>query len=366
MFIGEVRKKKGGISYYAQVYYVDYTGKRKRKTKRGFKTKREAKEWASEFIRVEKSDMDMYFGSFVESYWEDISVDLKQSTIDTKKHIIDLHITPFFKDRMVREINARDITKWQNEIKKKGYSDTYIRSIDAQMRAIFHHATKLYNLTNNPCDKVATMGKHKSGNMGIWSHDDFEGFIDRINDNTQFYYAYQILYWTGIRLGELMALTLGDIDFENKKLTINKSYRRRKGEDIITTPKTEAGIRTIYLPDFLVDELRDYVSQLYGIMKKDRLFTFSKGGIEKDFKNSIETANKTMNLTNIRIHDLRHSHASLLISQGENIAVISKRLGHNSIKVTLDTYCHLFEEEAQKVANNLDKLYGKKSDDEED
>lgn len=360
------KKKKGMQTYYVQFYYKDFTGKRKRKTKRGFTTKREAKEWAYEFMRKEKSDMTMLFGSFVETYWEDISADLKDSTIDTKKHIIDLHITPYFKDLMIRDITGRDIIKWQNEIKKKGYSDTYLRSINAQLSAIFNHAVHIYHLSFNPCNDVKSMGKAKSGNMGIWNYEDFNGFISTVDKSKEFYYAYLIFYWTGLRLGELLALNLGDIDFDNHKLTINKTYRRKKGEDIITEPKTPASVRTIYLTDYLIEELKDYTSRLYGIQKKDRLFSFSKGGIEKDFKNSIKNAQNYMALKDIRIHDLRHSHASLLISEGCDIVAISHRLGHNKITTTLNTYGHLFEEKAKGIVDKLEKLYGKPDADDVD
>ena len=351
-------KDPNGKTWYVQFYYKDYAGNRKRKRKTGFATKREAEQWAINFIRKEQSDMDMLFEDFVESYWEDIQADLKESTVDTKKHIIDLHVTPFFRGRKVRDITGQDIIKWQAELKKKGYSETYLRSIDAQIRAIFNHATKVYYLSVNPCDGVKTMGKHKSGNMGIWSDEDFKAFISTVNSDTSYYYAYKLMYWTGMRLGEMLALTLGDLDLDDKSVMITKTYRRKKGKDIITLPKTEESVRKIYLPTFLVDELKNYTSRLYGIMKEDRLFAVSKGGIEKDFKNAIQNANKTVYIKDIRLHDLRHSHASLLISKGIDVAAISKRLGHRSIRVTLETYCHLFDGMAKGVADDLDKMFG--------
>ena len=138
------------------------------------------------------------------------------------------------------------------------------------------------------------------------------------------------------------------------------------GKDIITTPKTEESVRKIYIPAFLAEEMKEYTSRLYGLMKSDRLFGFSKGGIEKDFKNAIKNANKTVFIADIRLHDLRHSHASLLISNGIDIAAISKRLGHRSIRTTLETYCHLFDGVARNVADKLDMMYGNSVDDDSD
>ena len=351
-------KDPNGKTWYVQFYYRDYAGNKKRKRKTGFATKREAEQWAYNFIRKEQSDMDMLFEDFIESYWEDIQADLKESTVDTKKHIIDLHVTPFFKGRKVRDITGQDIIKWQADLKKKGYSATYLRSIDAQIRAIFNHATKIYYLSINPCNGVKTMGKHKSDRNTVWSADDFFAFIDTVNPDSQYYYAYKVLYWTGMRLGELLALTLGDVDLEKKEIHVTKTFRRKDGRDIITAPKTEESKRVIPIPDFLVEDLKTYMSRLYGIMKKDRFFMISKGGIEKDFKNAIKKANKTVSLEDIRIHDLRHSHATLLISSGQDITAVSKRLGHRSVRVTLEIYCHLFDEKAKSIAGALDQMFG--------
>ena len=350
-------KDPNGKTWYVQFYYKDYAGNRKRKRKTGFATKREAEQWAINFIRKEQSDMDMLFEDFVESYWEDIQADLKESTVDTKKHIIDLHVTPFFRGRKVRDITGQDIIKWQADLKKKGYSATYLRSIDAQIRAIFNHATKVYYLSVNPCNGVKAMGKHKADRNTVWSMDDFLAFIDTVNSDSQYYYAYKVLYWTGMRLGELLALTLGDVDLEKEEIHITKTYRRKNGLDLITMPKTEESKRDIPLSKFLVKDLETYMSKLYGLMKTDRLFSFSKGGIEKDFKNAIKNANKTVFLEDIRLHDLRHSHATLLISTGQDIAAVSKRLGHRSVRVTLEIYCHLFDEKAKEIAGSLDEMY---------
>lgn len=355
MGLGYFNKEDNG-TWSVQFYYTDYAGNKRRKHKLGFRTKSEAKAWMDNFIKKEQSDMDMKFDSFVESYWDEISTDLKASTIDTKKHIIDLHILPYFKDRAVRDITALDIKRWQTEVKKKGFSDTYLRSINAQLSAIFNHAVRFYNLSFNPCRSAGIMGKNKAGNLGVWNYDEFQQFISTIDDDTEFYYAYQLFYWTGMRLGELMALTVGDINFDAKKVVISKTLHRKNKVDIITTAKTDAGMREIFLPDFLLEIMEEYISRLYGKTKKDRLFTFSKGGIEKAFKSSIEQANKVYELPKIRIHDLRHSHATLLISQNVDIATISKRLGHENIKTTLDTYAHFFEQNARGVASLLDSI----------
>ena len=123
--------KEANGKWSVQFYHVDYAGIRRRKRKLGFDSKREAEAWKEEFIRKAQANMDMRFDSFVDEYFEMISHDIRQSTMYTKRHMIDVHILPYFKERKVAEITPLDIKKWKNEIKKKGFSDTYLKTIPA-------------------------------------------------------------------------------------------------------------------------------------------------------------------------------------------------------------------------------------------
>ena len=189
-----------------------------------------------EFILKQQSNIDMSFASFLDEYKENMYSDLRDSTIATKTHMIELHILPYFKDKSISAITALDIKRWQKEIKKKNYSDAYLWSINTQLNAIFNHAVKFYQLSYNPCKGAGFMGKSKSGNMGIWSQDEMEQFLEAVKDKPVSYYAFQILYWCGLRLGELLALCVSDIDTKNKVLHITKSYQRIGGRDVITDP----------------------------------------------------------------------------------------------------------------------------------
>ena len=346
-------KKEENNKWSVQFRYKNYAGLNCRKHKYGFKTKKEAKDWMDEFIKKEQSNVSMTFESFYQEYLEDRGADLRGSTLARKEHIVELHIMPYFKDRELASIDAKDIIKWQNKIKKKGFSDSYLNTIHGQLSAIFNYATKIYHLPYNPCKAAGGMGKKKSGNMGIWTPDEMERFLEAVSGKPAVKYAFFLLYWTGIRLGELLALNIGDIDFDNKTLSISKSLNRTNGVDVISLPKTDASIRTIYLPQFVVDEMKEYCGMLYGRTEKDRLFVLTKSHLEKEIKRGAELAG----LNTIRVHDLRHSHASLLISNGTNIATISKRLGHEKIKTTLNIYGHMFDKDAKDAADMLDKIY---------
>lgn len=205
----------------------------------------------------------------------------------------------------MNEIIAVNIRSWQNLMMKKGYSQTYLKTLNNQLSAIFNHAVRLYGLKYNPCRKAGSMSKSKAEEMSFWTKEEFKRFIDAIMDKQVSYMSFMLLYWTGIRLGELLALTAGDIDFEKKTISINKSYQRIDKEDVITSPKTPKSKRLICIPDFLMIDLKDYVCSVYGSENSDcRLFYITKSYLEHEIARGV----KKSGVKKIRIHDLRHPY----------------------------------------------------------
>ena len=339
--------------------YTDITGKRKQTQKRGFETKREAVAWEHEMMLKSQAKLDMTFGSFYEIYEADKASRLKQSTWETKSHIIRTKILPYFADRKIDEIEVRDVIAWQNELlaafkdegKEERYSQDYLRTIQAQLTAIFAHAVKYYNLPKNPSSLAGTIGKEVPKEMQFWTKEEYLKFAEEMMDKPLSYYAFQLLYWCGIRSGELLALTPADFNFKKKTLRINKSYQRLHGEDVITTPKTKKSNRTIKMPHFLCEEMQEYLGMLYGLKKKDRIFTVTKSYLHHEMDRGAEAAG----VKRIRIHDLRHSHISLLIDMGFSAVAIADRVGHESIDITYQ-YAHLFPSKQTEMADRLDDL----------
>ena len=262
--------------------YTDWKGERKQTQKRGFLTKREAQAWEREQLNKAAGDLDMNFASFVETYSADVKSRLKENTWHTKEHIIRTKILPYFSNRRINEIQPKDIIAWQNEMinstDKTGekYSPVYLKTVHNQLSAIFNHAVRFYGLSANPAAKVGNMGKAKTKEMQFWTQDEYKKFSFEIMDKPISFYAFEMLYWCGIREGELLALTPADFDFERKTVSITKSYQRIDCRDIITDPKTPKSNRVIKMPDFLAEEMQDYISQLYGIEPNDRIFEITK------------------------------------------------------------------------------------------
>ena len=188
--------------------YTDWNGERKQTQKRGFKTKREAQSWEREQLNKLGGDLDMNFKSFVEHYSEDMQTRLKENTWETKKHIIDKKLVPYFGKLKMCNITAQQIITWQNELinykndKGKPYSPVYLKTIHNQLSAIFNHAVRYYNLKENPCQKAGSMGKKKNREMLFWTKDEYLKFADVMMYKPLSYYAFEMLYWTGIREGD--------------------------------------------------------------------------------------------------------------------------------------------------------------------
>lgn len=176
-------------------------------------------------------------------------------------------------------------------------------------------------------------------------------FSFEMMDKPVSFYAFEMLYWCGIREGELLALTPADFNFDKETVTINKSYQRLKGQDVITSPKTKKSNRTIKMPKFLCEEMKEYLGMLYGLKKKDRIFTVTKSYLHHE----MDRGAKAAGVKRIRIHDLRHSHISLLIDMGFSAVAIADRVGHESIDITYQ-YAHLFPSKQIEMAEKLDDL----------
>ncbi len=339
--------------------YTDWNGERKQSQKCGFQTKREAQSWEREQLNKWGSDLDMTFRSFVEHYEEDRRSRIKDSTWESKEHIIRTKLLPYFGKLKMSSITPQQIVRWQNELinyrDKDGapYSPVYLKSIQNQISAIFNHAVRYYNLKENPCKKAGSMGKKKNREMAFWTKDEYLQFIDAMMDKPLSFYAFEMLYWCGIREGELLALTPADFDFDKRTVTINKTFQHTGGKDIITPPKTEKSNRTITMPRFLADEMQEYLKMQYDIGIDDRMFPVTKSYLYREMQRGC----KETGVKRIRIHDLRHSHISLLIDQGFSAVAIADRVGHESIDITYN-YAHLFPSKQAEMADKLDMERG--------
>jgi integrase len=349
-------KTKG--TWYIAFYYKDWTGVTKHTCKRGFKTKGEAVAYERNFLSSLEHTTDIPFAALVANYLEYIRPRIKPTTMSGKSYIIDKKLMPYFGHKKICEIDSAMIIKWQNELiayrdeNGKPYSRTYLKTLNTQLSAIMNFAVKHYGLYRNPCSIVGSMGKKKpEEEMKIWTHDEYRKYSE-MEDKPAFKVFFDTLFYTGMRLGEALALTMDDV-LPSKQITINKNYAVVDGQEMFLTTKNESSERTITIPDNLYNELMEYTSGLWGYQPEDRIFYFTKSGAHTEFVR----VTKKADLSPIRIHDLRHSHVSMLINMGFDIKQISERLGHSSVSITWDIYAHLYPEKDKELALALNEIW---------
>lgn len=336
-------------TWYCKFYYVNWQGEKKQKLKRGFKLQREAKDWERAFLERLQGTPDMSFQALYDLYIEDISHRLRENSVDGKKNVFKNRILPYFKNKPINAITSVDIRNWQNEQISRGYSDAYLDRIQNMMTTIMNYAVDYYNLPSNPCNKAGHMGK-RTKSMKFWTLEQYNSVLSHVS-NIMARTALQVLFYSGLRFGELIAIHLEDLDFNNNIINVSKSLQRKGGKDIYTPPKTENGIRTINMPPAIMQELQDYIGHIYGLQPQQRIFPFTKSFISGQMKRCASAANIPI----IRIHDLRHSHVSLLIDMGFTPHLIADRIG-DTVQMVNSTYGHLYPNRQAEVADKLNNI----------
>ena len=355
--MGVYKDQKRG-TWMVKFRYKDWKGDYKWITKRGFVLKKEAVRWEQQYQQKVEGSTTMTLSTFAELYREERQPRIRESTCAVKNNIIDTKLLPTLGKMPISEITARDVLRWQNELLSyrdpvtgKPYSRSYLKTIHNQLSAIFNHAVRYYNLKENPAAIVGNMGSDKGISMKYWTREQYLKFSEAIMDDPRAYHAFQMLYWCGIREGEMLALMPEDLDFSKNTVSVTKTFQHLKGRDLVTDPKTPKSRRIVQMPGFLAEELQEYLRMNPDILPRDRLFPLSKSALYR----TMERGSKASGVPRIRIHDLRHSHVSLLIHLGYSALAIADRMGHESIDITY-RYAHLFPSVQEDMASKLNAL----------
>ena len=195
-------------TWFVKFYCKDWTGENKQIKKRGFATKREALDYERNYKIRQENNLDMTFGEFWKLYTEDVKNYVKLNTWLTKEHIVDTKILPYFRNLKMNEITPGDVRKWQNEMvafryeNGKCYSQTYKKTMHNILSAIFNHACRFYNLKSNPARQAGNMGREEKKEMLFWTTEEYKKFSEAVIDKPVSFYAFEMLYWTGMRLGD--------------------------------------------------------------------------------------------------------------------------------------------------------------------
>ena len=281
----------------------------------------------------------------------DMEPRLKRTTMQNKRYLIEHRILPFFGNLPLNEITPAHVRQWQAQLLADKVAPTYAKTINNQLSAIFNYACKYYGLGINPARLAGSAGKKDAQEMSFWTVEQFNEFISHVK-KLPARTGLSVLFWTGLRIGELLALCPEDIDLEARALTVRRNFQSVEGEEVITDPKTQRGRRVVTLPEKLCDEIRAYEDALYDPQPDDRLFPFTK----HYFRRALLKGCAEAGMDPIRLHDLRHSHAALLIHLGTPILLVKERLGHEDIQTTLRTYGHLYPTTSDEAVKKMDDL----------
>lgn len=355
-----VYKDKLRNTWYFRVYIEDFDGSKKQKSRSGFSTKREAQEEEQAFLSKYNSDFqDITFQELYEVFIKQKEQDLKSNSIRALKSRYNLHILPFFKNYRLSKITNITYINWKEKILQHNFSFKYNASLHTCMVSILNYAMDFYGLEKNIATKVGNFSKKNYiPKVDFWTYEEFNQFISVVND-----YIYQslftFLYYTGMRLGECLALNWNDIQEDYIDITKSISKEQNNGNYIITTPKTPTSIRKIKLDHKtleMLQQLKNYYQNFIGFNNKWFIFGGMKPLAQSTIGRKKNEYCKLANVKKIKIHDFRHSHATLLLSNGVPITVICERLGHADKSMTLNVYSHLIKNDENKAVEFINNL----------
>lgn len=354
--------KGNKVKYFVKLYYKDYFGKLKPLVKRGFDTKRAAKDYERDYLARHKGNCSIPFSQICEDYLKDADINgLREGTLKYKRSIIKNLLIPFFRDRPINTITQQDIQNWKEYIHDNHpeYDDSYLYMINHLLFYVFDFAVNMYDLYRNVARQAKSMGKIHYKEQNIWEEEEFKQFlmtlmdidyqkshhIHRTADTESLYIAFNVLFYCGLRISELLGLTVSAID--NNIIIVKHQYKSHK---LIPILKGDASYRHLPISDDLKELLQKQIARHYSPDKNTRIFD----NINPDnLRRALDSIASLINLKRLRLHDLRHSCCAYLISKGVKPVTLKKYMGHAKIQTTLDYYGHIYLDDLEEIA----KLY---------
>ncbi len=345
-------------------------GKRKQKKKRGFKTKKEAQQ---ALIEAEHSILKngiyyepskTLYKEYLVDWLSDKKTIIRESTFKTYSWLIYKYIIPFLGDLELSKIKPIDIQKmYNNLINNNQLSRDNIQKIHSLIKDSLNKAERWGMIQRNVASLVDRPKSFRK-EMKIWSVEEVKKFLD-ISIGSRYYVAFLLALTTGMRQGEILGLRWKDIDFENNSLSIVQTLSH-DGKSFNSQAKTKTSLRSIILPNETLKILKDHQNMvLLEKQQNDILYidnnlvvctNIGTPCLPRNILRTFYSLIKKAELPRIRFHDLRHTHATLLLKQGVNPKIVAERLGHSNIKITLETYSHVLPSMQTDSANKINKL----------
>ncbi|RJS61754.1 site-specific integrase [Bacillus sp. PK3_68] len=362
--------KKDGNTWYYVLELGKVNGKRKQKKKRGFKTKKEAQ---NALIEAEHSLLKngifsepskMLYKDYLNNWLDDKKLIIKESTFKTYNWLIGRYIIPYLGHLEISKITPMDIQKFYNElINKDILSRENVQKIHSLINDSLNKAERWELVKRNVASLVDRPRAFKN-ELKVWDIEEVKSFLTAAQ-SSRYYIAFLLALTTGMRQGEILALRWKDLDFISNTVSIRQTLSHT-GNKIIPGAKTRSGLRSITLPLETMSALSkqkkivQYEKRIADLIYNDHdLIVCTNVGTPCSPRNllrSFYSLTKKANVTRIRFHDLRHTHATLLLKEGIHPKVVAERLGHSNIRITLDTYSHVLPTMQLETANKINEL----------
>lgn len=386
---GHIRKHGAGYQYTVDLDPDPVTGYRRQKSKGGFKTLRLAEKEMNQLIaQIERGDYfevcEMSINDYLE-YWLKTYAKLKTaaSTYKRYKEFTNTAIKYIGKIKM-SQLKPMHLQKFYSDLINEGkLSNSTILKIHRMLHLAFKNAVGWEMLKSNPADAVQAP-RAEIIEMHVWDADTVNEFLETIKDK-KLYIPVLLALQTGMREGEICALRWKDVDFKNGSIHVTKNMQCLNGEIILKDPKTKKSKRNIALMKSTIDILKNHKSkQVLSINEDDNFVCCHEDGrpfrtvyVSREFAKLLKRLNieyqeqkkkagykvkdTDVKFPVIRFHDLRHTHATLMLQAGINPKIVSERLGHANISITLDTYSHVLPDMQREAVEKLDDLFQNKA-----
>ena len=372
---GHIRKRGAGYQIVVDIGRDPITNKRKQKSIGGFKTKKEAEKALAQYIskiekgeyfEAEKISLKEFLDHWLETY---AKVNVAPKTFIRYKEFCNT-INNYIGHNKLNQIKPAHIQKFYSVLIDEGrLSNSTILKIHRMLHLALKHAVMWQMIINNPTEAV-TAPRVKKTEMSVWDSDTANKFLNDIKE-TPIYIPTLLALTTGMRQGEICALKWDNINFSNGTISVVNSLQRLNGKLVIKPPKTDKSIRNISLMDFTIKELKEHRKKqleyklLFGENYQDENFVCAwEDGRPMDphyVSSKFAKLVKQLNYPKIRFHDLRHTHATMLLQQGVNPKIVQERLGHSQVTVTLDIYSHVLPNMQKEAVQKLESLFQKKA-----
>lgn len=357
---GSVRKRG---NYYQYRFHIrdPLTNERKEISKGGFEKKKDAERALTQAINDYENGMltsnkKFLFNDLINLWYEEKEETVRSSTLYSYKRAIEARIKPAFNNMDIKDIKPMHIHNFYQDLKKKGLSTKYISYVGVVLGNIMNKAVEMEFVHSNPVKKTKKPKIQKKKQLS-WNREQTLLFLEEIQHRSKYFLTFYLAFYTGMRVGEILGLHWEDIDFEKGMIHVQHTITLKEGDYIIGPVKTESSDRWIPIGQTILDKLESH--RMHSDHTNDKLVFCTRNSKIVDpytLRCALKKVSEELEIPSIRFHDIRRTHTTILIDEGVSPKVVSQRLGHSDVSITLNIYTDVFDERQVEASKKMDDI----------